>query len=180
MVEIALGGPAEQGVPEGRGRLLQKGQERRLGQLRLLGRLGRLGTLRSLKPLRALRTLRADGRRGHRPFCDFWLWCYLRLGAVKTQSARQVQGRQNDASPILAVVLSAFGSGKNAECEANFVTNKKAGPQFAFANEDPLIAVRCKISPQYAFFTRLFLPLGKPSRVCPEHQQVPAHRRQTA
>ena len=34
--------------------------------------------------------------------------------------------------------------------------NKKAAPQFAFANEEPLIEVRCKIHPQSAFFLLFF------------------------
>ena len=47
---------------------------------------------------------------------------------------------------------------KNAKCEVNFVPNKKAAPQFAFANEEPLIEVRCKIHPQSAFFLTFFSP----------------------
>ena len=44
--------------------------------------------------------------------------------------------------------------------------NKKAAPQFAFANEEPLIEVRCKIHPQSAFFylvgNKSFIPPNEP------------------
>ena len=40
--------------------------------------------------------------------------------------------------------ISRLKAVKNAKCEVHFVPNKKAAPQFAFANEEPLIEVRCK------------------------------------
>ena len=41
---------------------------------------------------------------------------------------------------------------KNADSEVNFVPNKKAGPQFAFANEEPAYRSAVQNSPAICVF----------------------------
>ena len=48
-----------------------------------------------------------------------------------------MQGRQNDAFPIWLWCYRAFESGKKRKVRCKCKAHKKAGPQFALANEEP-------------------------------------------
>ena len=84
-----------------------------------------------------------------------------------TVDGRRKKRIERDECKGVRMTLYSFGRGannrslavKNAKCEVHFVPNKKAAPQFAFANEEPLIEVRCKMHPQSAFFYRMGVPI---------------------
>ncbi|MBO5759335.1 MAG: hypothetical protein J6R31_04780, partial [Rikenellaceae bacterium] len=70
----------------------------------------------------------------------------MKNGKWKISGNNTKDGFGNHPNPTLSTVSKPHDL-KNAKCEGNFVPNEKAAPQFAFANEEPLIEVRCKIRP---------------------------------
>ena len=74
---------------------------------------GQEGTLRTLMSLRALRALRPLKKT---------------LDAKKTQSAVQMQGRQNDAFPIWLWCYRAFESSKKCKVRREFCAKRESGP----------------------------------------------------
>ena len=87
----------------------------------------------------------------------FWFCCYRAFESRKKVKERcKCKGVRMTLSPFGCGAKKRLKAVKNAKCEVNFVPNKKAAPQFAFANEEPLIEVRCKIHPQSAFFLLFF------------------------